>query len=98
MRYTRDLPDDVEQDVLEETIAHVRAHLCGAASADDDPETNADDVRVRTEHRDGRVGVIGELDAEPDAPYLKPDFDPEQDVRDNPLTVRSILDRGGDGS
>jgi hypothetical protein len=96
--YTRDLPEDAAQDLVDATIAHVRAHLSGVASADDDPDTNADDVRVHTEHRDGRIFVIGELDAEPDAPYLRPDFDPEQDVQANPLTVRSIIDQGGDES
>ena len=93
--YTRELPEDATQDVLDDTIAHVRAHLSGVASADDDPDTNADDVRVRTEHRDGRIRITGELDAEPVAPYLRDDFDPDQDVRDNPLSVRSILDQDG---
>jgi hypothetical protein len=90
MIYTRDLPEDADQAAVDDAITHVRAHLSAVASADDDPDTNADDVRVRTEHRDGRLFVIGELDAEPDAPYLRPGFDPEDDVRGNPLTVESI--------
>lgn len=96
--YTRDLPQDAARDLVDETIAHVRAHLSAVADADDDPETNADDVRVRVEHRDGRIWVAGELDAEPVAPYLGREFDPEQDVRDNPLSVPSIQDDGGDGA
>ena len=82
MIYTRDLPEDADQSTVDEVIAHVRAHLSAVASADDDPETNADDVTVRTEHREGRIVIIGELDAEPDAPYLKPGYDPYEDVPD----------------
>lgn len=82
MKYSRHLPEDATQDVVDEAIAHVRAHLSSVADADDDPETNADDVTVRTERQNGRIEVIGELDAEPDAPYLKPDFNPWFDVPD----------------
>lgn len=80
MIYTRDLPEDATQDQVDSTIDHVRTHLSSVAASDDDPETNADDVTIRTEQRDGRVWVIGELDMEPDAPYLKPDFDPFEGV------------------
>lgn len=83
MIYTRDLPEGSTQDVVDETIAHVRAHLSSVADQDDDPETNADDVTVRTEHRDGRIWVVGELDAEPDTAYLKADFDPWAGVPDD---------------
>lgn len=97
LRYTRDIPEASTQDHVDNTVKHVRAHLSGVADQDDDPTTRAEDVRVRTEHRDGRIWVIGELDAAPVAAYLRDDFDPEQDVRGNPLTVRSILDgRGGE--
>lgn len=82
MRYSRHLPEDATQDQVDETIAHVLAHLSAVAAADDDPETNADDVTVRTEHQNGRIEIIGELDAEPDAPYLKADFDPYDGVSD----------------
>lgn len=82
MKYSRHLPEDATQDMVDETIAHVRAHLSAVAASDDDPETNADDVTVRTEHHNGRIEIIGELDAEPDAPYLKDDFDPYQGVSD----------------
>lgn len=78
MQYVRDVPrgDDA---ALEVEMAHVIAHLSAVASADDDPETNADDVVVRViDHPDdpGLLRVVGELDAEPDAPYLKPGYDP----------------------
>ena len=90
MIYTRDLPEDADQAAVDEATAHVRAHLSAVASADDNPDTSADDVLVRTEPRAGRLFIIGELNAEPDAPYLRPGFDPEDDVRGNPLTVESI--------
>jgi len=80
MKYTRDLPEDATQDVIDAAVKHVRDHLASIADTDDDPTTHADDVRVRTEHRDGRIWILGELDAEPDAPYLKADFDPYEGV------------------
>lgn len=76
MEYTRDLPEDATQDQVDSTIEHVRDHLASIADSDDDPTTHAEDVRVRTENREGRIWVIGYLDAEPDAPYLKPDYNP----------------------
>lgn len=87
MIYTRDVPEDATQDVVDATVVHVRAHLAGAAAADDDPETDAADVRVRTEHRDGRILVIGELDAEPNAPYLEPGYGPYDTV---PADLRAL--------
>lgn len=95
MEYTQDLPADPSPEDLARAEEHVRAHLSAVASADDDPETNADDVRVRLEPHEGGVRVIGTLEAEPVAPYLLPDFDPEEDVRANPLTVPSINDLTG---
>lgn len=90
MEYARKLPLDVTQDDLDATIAHVRDHLASIADADDDPTTRAEDVTVRTEHREGALWVIGELDAEPDAPYLKPDFDPFDGV--DPALLEQIRD------
>lgn len=78
--YTRTLPEDATEEQIEEAGRHVRAHLSAVAAEDDDPETNADDVRVRVERQEGRVLVIGELDVGPNAPYLAPDFDAFADV------------------
>ena len=78
MRYVRDVPAGNDE-ALEAERAHVVAHLSAVADADDDPETNSDDVRIWTErHPDdpGLLRIVGELDAAPDAPYLRPDFDP----------------------
>lgn len=78
--YSRTLPEDASEEQIEEAEHHVRAHLSAVADTDDDPATRAEDVVVRVERQEGRVLVIGELDAEPDAPYLKPGFDAFADV------------------
>lgn len=78
MRYVRDVPVG-DQEALDATTAHVIAHLSAVAAEDDDPETNADDVHVWTQRhpdRDDLLRVVGELDAEPNAPYLRADHDP----------------------
>jgi hypothetical protein len=91
MIYVRDVPrgDDA---ALEAERAHAIAHLSAVASADDDPETNADDVRVTVgDHpeREDLLRITGELDAEPDAPYLKDDYDPWDSV--DPMMRESVL-------
>lgn len=78
MRYVRDVPQGDDAALAAER-AHVIAHLSAVASADDDPDTHADDVRVWNErHPDNPalVRIMGELDADPDAPYLQPGHDP----------------------
>ncbi len=91
-------------DMVPEVEAHVRAYLSALADPDDDETTYADEVRIRHQdpaedevgiHHDaptvvGGVVVVGELDAEANAPYLRSDFSPEQDIEANPLTVESI--------
>lgn len=78
MRYVRDAPR-ADQQAVDAERAHVVAHLSAVAAEDDDPETDADDVRVWVvDHPDdpGQVRIVGELDAEPCAPYLRDGFDP----------------------
>lgn len=92
-------------DMVPEVEAHVRAYLSALADPDDDETTFVDEVRIRHEDplvgdeagiqhdhpTDGEgVLVVGELDAEANAPYLLPGFTPEQDIEANPLTVESI--------
>ena len=91
-------------DMVPEVEAHVRAYLSAVADPNDDETTYADEVRIRhvdpPEDDDGvaheiptegdGVLVVGELDAEANAPYLLPGFTPEQDIAANPLTVESI--------
>jgi len=75
--YTRDLAVGYSFAALQAAHAHVRAHLSAVATADDDPATRADDVTVTHETLpDGGVRVVGSLDAEPDAPYLAPGYEP----------------------
>lgn len=73
--YARELPVDADDELIESTKQHVRAEMSARAAADDDPETNADDVEVTVERLADKVRVVGTLDAEPDAPYLQPGFD-----------------------
>jgi hypothetical protein len=89
MRYSRWSPHDV----LPEVEQHVRAHLSSVADPFDDPAEHAAEVRITRIPQGDGILVVGELNAEPDAPYLREGFNPEQDVRDNPLSVRSIEDQ-----
>ena len=80
--YTRDVPRGDEAAITAE-LDHIVAHLSAVASSDDDPETNADDVVLMiNDHPDNPdlVRLTGTLDAEPDAPYLKDDYDPYGEV------------------
>ncbi len=80
MEYTRDLPEDATQEQIDGTLKHVRDHLASIADADDDPATRSEDVEIRVEREGGKIRIIGYLDAEPDAPYLKPGYDPYEGV------------------
>lgn len=82
MRYSRWSPSEVVPDVE----AHVRAHLSSVADPNDSPTAYAGQVRINHEDVDDGVLVIGDLDAEPDAPYLRAGFTPEDDIAANPLT------------
>lgn len=86
IKYSRWAP----RDALPEVESHVRAHLSSVATGDDDPTTLAGDVVItRVDQAEG-VLVVGELDAEPVADYLRPGWTPEQDIASNPQTVLSI--------
>ena len=84
MRYRRDVPAD-DQRAIDLTVEHVRAHLSSVATEDDDPDTLAEDVTVEVvahpEGCDDLVSIIGELAAEPNAPYLRDDYDPDSENR-----------------
>ena len=82
IEHSRHLPPQHTPEQLAATEAHVRDHVAAIADADDDPATRAEDVVVL--HRpadDGGLLVVGMLDAEPDAPYLRPGYDPEAEAR-----------------
>jgi hypothetical protein len=80
------------QEAASETAVHVRAHLSSIATPDDDPDLLAGVVQIVAVAEDGGILITGTLDAEPVADYLRDDFDPEQDVAANPLSVPSIGD------
>lgn len=88
MRYSRWSPPAT----VAEVESHVRAHLSSVATPDDDPMRLAGNVVITRVRQDGGVLVIGELDAEPVADYLRDDWTPEQDIANNPLSVPSIQD------
>lgn len=79
IEYQRDIPADSPDDVIEATRQHVRDYLATAADADDDPTTRAGDVKVwqaRHPEREDLIRIEGYIDAEPNAPYLRLDYDP----------------------
>jgi hypothetical protein len=79
-------------DAVPETIDHVRAHLSSVATPDDDPTRYADEVDVTLAKDGDGILISGQLDREPVADYLRPDFDPEAEAAANPLSVPSIED------
>lgn len=92
IRYRRDAPA-ADQSSIDATVAHVRAHLSAVADADDDPRTHADNVVITIEpHSDDPelLSVTGVLDAEPDAPYLRSDFDPYRNVDSGTLRAAGL--------
>lgn len=92
--YTRDVPRD-DFDAQSAEVGHIVAHLSAVASADDDPETSADDVVIRVaNHPDNPdlVRIVGTLNAEADAPYLKDDYEPLRGV--DPALVEEVIGRG----
>ena len=77
IEYAQDLAPGWTDEQANLVEAHVRAELSAVADADDDPETNADDVDViRTRVPDGALRITGYLDATPTAAYLEPGYDP----------------------
>lgn len=84
MQYRRDVRAAEGPHVIRAEREHVREHLAMVADYDDDPTTHADSVIVEiVPHVDGdpeMYSIIGTLDAEPDAPYLRVGFDPAADT------------------
>lgn len=81
IRYRRDVRA-TDQAAIDATVAHIKAHLSSVADSDDDPYTRADDVAIVIEPHaaePGMVSITGVLDAVPDAPYLRPEYQPDAD-------------------
>lgn len=102
MRYRRDIPRGATAAEMDATVLHIRDHLGSVASATDDPADLPDDVgqltvRIVDDDPTGEtVGVVGELDAEPYAPYLRDDYDPATDDDGTRFTRYSEHGRPGE--
>lgn len=82
MEHSRSLAPGHSPAQLAATEAHIREHLAAAADADDDPTTRSADVDIlHVRDADGGMTVLGFLDAVPDAPYLRPGYDPAAEAR-----------------
>lgn len=87
MRYRRDVPRDDDGagfSAIAAETEHIRAHLSACCDPDDDQDALADQVSVTVaDHVDGdptMLSLIGEIDAEPVAPYLRDDYDPDAEA------------------
>lgn len=82
LHYSRYVPrvgleDDYDFDrALIDTVDHVRGHLSSCCDPDDDTENLMDDVSIAYDAGETGCLVTGSIDAEPDAPYLRDDYDP----------------------
>lgn len=82
MRYVRDVAAD-DPAAIDAERAHVIAHLSAVTSPDDDPERNAGRVADWLSSHptdDSLIRIVGEIDADPVAPYLQPGYDPLAEV------------------
>jgi hypothetical protein len=86
VRYRRDIPLELveaDPDVFQQVARHIAMHLLGAADPDDDPTGGPGRPLITLYREDdltpGMVSLIGETDAAPNAPYLRPGFDPGLD-------------------
>lgn len=79
MTYSRWVPDTQPRSVLTQTERHVREHLSSVADAADNPHARADEVRIEHVTQGDGILVIGRLNAQPDAPYLRPGYQPASD-------------------
>lgn len=77
MIYSRDVPAG-DQAAFDATVAHVRDYLAAALDPNDDPSRRAWRVIISTSTlADGRIRITGEVDGEPDAPYMKDGYSPD---------------------
>ncbi len=96
--YYQFIPDAELNVSVEDIKEHIREHLSACVSATDDPTEFAAEVVIGTEpfvrESDNANGILirGSLAREAKANYLEADFDPEDEVQSNPLSVSSIGD------
>lgn len=81
IQYSREVPNDAPEFVraMVDTVDHVRGHLSACVDPDDSEDARAGDVEIVYTTVDGGTLVTGVIHAEPDAPYLRDDFDPDAD-------------------
>lgn len=86
MRYRRDVPIhllDTNPEVAQQITGHIATHLLGATHPHDEPRGEPGKQLTLSYHENpddpSLVSFIGEIDASPDAPYLRPGFDPDLD-------------------
>lgn len=82
LSYSRFVPDDAPdfERAMVDTVDHVRGHLSACCDPDDSEDALAGDVEIVYTAEDGGTLVTGHIHAEPDAPYLRDDFDPDADT------------------
>jgi hypothetical protein len=80
MRYRQDVAPGTD---IPEIARHIVEHLAGAVDPHDNPQHGRHEVRVTVNpHEDLHTNlttIVGEIDGEPDAPYLRPGFNPAAD-------------------
>ncbi len=82
MIHTRDLSAGYTAEQLTATREHVRDHLAAVADPDDNPAAYLESVEIVEEELPyGGLRIIGRLEAEPNAPYLQSDYDPDEAQR-----------------
>jgi hypothetical protein len=86
MRYRRDIPLELveaDPDVFQQVARHIALHLLGAVDPHGDPTGGPGHPLITLYREDdltpGMVSLIGEVDAAPNAPYLRAGFDPATD-------------------
>lgn len=80
LTYAREVPEGNEA-AVQNAADHVRAHLSSVVSPDDDENAYSAEVVITFSYRDGNVYIAGAIDREPDASYLKHDYDPNAEQR-----------------
>lgn len=90
IRFSRSIPRNANEELRTTVERHIRQHISAVADPNDDPNTYADKVDIWQERDGDNTKICGRLNRHPSAPYLRDDFDPDDEARRNPLTVTSI--------
>lgn len=77
LTYSRSIHRDASPAHREEIEAQIRCHLSAQADPGDDEQALASHVVIGSRKTDGDLVITGFLDAEPQAAYLRADFDPD---------------------